>query len=142
MRLLPAFTNSDAHIFIKELMQSNEYLDITMKDNPYIEVCVKGIVNFPYVINSMSWEWIMNYLKIGKYDDFGINPNNRDILGTNYQFRVLKELIDNGYSISRVPFLREYMPHITIVVFFPFGKLVFCLKRNQQILDYLNSKGI
>lgn len=28
--------------------------------------------------------------KIGKYDDFGINPNNRDILGTNYQFRVLK----------------------------------------------------
>lgn len=63
MRLLPAFTNSDAHIFIKELMQYNEYLDITMKDNPYIEVCVKCIVNFPYIINSMSWEWIMNYLK-------------------------------------------------------------------------------
>lgn len=142
MRILPNFTNSDAHKFIKELMQNNEYLDITMKDNPYIEVCVKNVVNFPYFINSSSWEWIINYLKIGGHDDFGVNPNKRDILGTNLQTRILKELVDNGSSISRVPFLREYMPYITLIVFFPFGKLVFCIKRNQQIMDYLNSKGI
>lgn len=142
MRILPNFTNSDAHKFIKELMQNNEYLDITMKDNPYIEVCVKNVVNFPYFINSSSWEWIINYLKIGEHDDFGVNPNKRDILGTDLQSRFLKELVDNGSSISRVPFLREYMPYITLIVFFPFGKLVFCIKRNQQIMDYLNSKGI
>lgn len=142
MKLLPNFTNSDAHIFINELMQSNEYLDITMKDNPYIEVCVKSVVNFPYFINNKSWEWIINYLKTGKHDDFGINPNKRDILGTDCQTKVLKELIDKGYPISRVPFIREHMPHITIIVFLQFGKIVFRLNRNQQIMDYLISKGI
>lgn len=142
MRILPNFTNSDAHIFIKELMQSNEYLDITMKDNPYIEVCVERVVNFPYFINNMSLEWIINYLKTGRHDDFGVNPNKRDILGTDYQTTVLKDLVDNSYTVSRVPFIREYMPHITIIVFFLFGKLVFRLKRNTQIMDYLNSKGI
>lgn len=123
-------------------MQSNEYLDITMKDNPYIEVCVERVVNFPYFINNMSLEWIINYLKTGRHDDFGVNPNKRDILGTHYQTTVLKDLVDNGYTVSRVPFIREYMPHITIIVFFLFGKLVFRLKRNTQIMDYLNSKGI
>lgn len=123
-------------------MQSNEYLDITMKDNPYIEVCVERVVNFPYFINNMSLEWIINYLKTGRHDDFGVNPNKRDILGTDYQTTVLKDLVDNGYTVSRVPFIREYMPHITIIVFFLFGKLVFRLKRNTQIMDYLNSKGI
>lgn len=123
-------------------MQSNEYLDITMKDNPYIEVCVERVVNFPYFINNMSLEWIINYLKTGRHDDFGVNPNKRDILGTDYQTTVLKDLVDNSYTVSRVPFIREYMPHITIIVFFLFGKLVFRLKRNTQIMDYLNSKGI
>lgn len=142
MRNLPNFTNSDAHIFIKELMLSKEHLDITMKDNPDIEVCTERVANFPYFINNVSLEWIINYLKTGRYDDFGVNPNKRDILGTDYQTKVLKDLVDKGYPVSRVPFIREYMPHITIIVFFLFGKLVFRLKRNLQIMDYLNSKGI
>lgn len=54
----------------------------------------------------------------------------------------VKELIEQKYNIARIPFLRETEAYIKLRGLFRFGKLFFSIRRSDEFIDYLNSKGL
>ena len=55
---------------------------------------------------------------------------------------VVKGLIEQKYNIARIPFLRETEAYIKLRGLFRFGKLFFSIRRSDEFIDYLNSKGL
>lgn len=93
-----------------------------------------------YMITPDTWKWLVNYLQTGDYEDFGIFPS--DTSHTVTDLLCLKELIERKYNIARIPFLRETEAYIKLRGLFRFGKLFFSIRRSDEFIDYLNSKGL
>lgn len=102
----------------------------------------QGTTEIRYILNKRSWHWILNYLQTGDYEDFGIFPSDISRMAADTQLTCLKELIEQKYNIARIPFLRETEAYIRLKGLFRFGKLYFSIKRSDEFIDYLNSKGL
>lgn len=142
MIILPRLTNSETHTFIKGQMTQNAYMDVVLHTKPFIDVCFKNTDKLSYLLNKNSWEWVLNYLKTGENDDYWVNPNKTDILGSDFQCSILNQMIEQGESLCRVPSRTDYEPYINLIIFYPFGKLIFTIKRNEQTVNYLNEIGV
>lgn len=94
-----------------------------------------------YMLNTASWNWIINYLETGNPDDFRVFPLQEESL-PDFQTTVLKELVDKKYKIYRIPFLRETQPYINLIAVFKFGKIYFRIRLTHPIVEYLNSNNI
>lgn len=132
----------EAHNLLKDFMRLKMPLDIEMQDKPFINICTQRFSKFHYLINNESWQWIVKYLNTGECDDFRINPQANNIQGSNIQEVILKQLIGQKANIIRVPFIREYMTIIPLVALFPYGKLLFKIRRSNQFMDFLSNYNL
>lgn len=134
------YNNEIAHRQVKLLMMQHRQLYIQIKGDAWISC--KGFTGIIYFLNNQSWHWILNYLQTGDYEDFGIYPSDTSGIIADSQIACLKELIEQKCNIARIPFLRETEAYIKLRGLFRFGKIFFSIRRSDEFLDYLNSKGL
>lgn len=134
------FDNETAHRLVKRLMKQHKQLHIKLDEDSWISS--EGTTEIRYLLNKRSWQWIINYLQTGDYEDFGIFPSDISPIIEDTQTAYLKELIEQKCNIARIPFLRETEAYIKLRGLFRFGKLYFSIKRSDEFIDYLNSKGL
>lgn len=137
----PAHDNEAAHRQVKSLMKQNRILDIRL-DESFALVSTTAVTGLQYMLTPETWNWILNYLQTGDYEDFGIFPSNMSDMVNDFQRACLKELIEQKYNIVRIPFLRETTAYIKLRGLFRFGKLFFNIKRSDDFINYLESKGL
>ena len=130
--------NVAAHRQVLQLMKQHNHLDVYVKKDEIVISCF-GITRLKYKLNDNGWQWILNYLKTGCYEDYGVDP--LKVTDNDCESRV-KELVEQGSNIARVPFLRETETYIEICAFFRYGKLYFSIKRNDEFINYLISRGL
>lgn len=138
---VPSINNEIAHRQVKTLMKQNRILDIRL-DESFALVSTTAVTGLQYMLTPDTWNWILNYLQTGDYEDFGIFPSNRPDMINDFQIACLKELIEKGYNIARIPFIRETTAYIKLRGLFRFGKLFFSIKRTDDFINYLESKGL
>lgn len=134
------FDNETAHRLVKRLMKQHKQLHIKLDEDAWISS--EGTTEIRYLLNKRSWQWIINYLQTGDYEDFGIFPSDISPIIEDTQTACLKELIGQKCNIARIPFLRETEAYIKLRGLFRFGKIYFSIKRSDEFIDYLNSKGL
>ncbi len=134
------FDNETAHRLVKRLMKQHKQLHIKLDEDAWISS--EGTTEIRYLLNKRSWQWIINYLQTGDYEDFGIFPSDISPIIEDTQTACLKELIEQKCNIARIPFLRETEAYIKLRGLFRFGKIYFSIKRSDEFIDYLNSKGL
>lgn len=130
--------NEAAHRQIKLLMMQHNPLDICVKEEELSISCF-GITRLKYKLNDNGWQWILNYLETGCYEDYGVDPLKIEEIDSESR---VKELIEQGCNIARIPFLRETEAYIEICAFFRYGKLYFSIRRNDDFMNYLINKGL
>lgn len=136
-----AYDNEAAHRQVKLLMKQGKQLSIRVEDEIWIS-CL-GVTGLRYQVNDNSWQWILNYLQTGEYEDFGVYPSDVSRIGfEDFQESKLRELVDSQCNIACIPFLRETQAFVKLRGLFKFGKLFFSIRRTDQFLDYLNEKGL
>ena len=126
--------NVVAHRQVLQLMRQHNHLDICVKKEE-ISISCFGITRLKYKLNDNGWQWILNYLETGCYEDYGVDP--LKVADIDCESRV-KELIEQGSNIARVP-SETYME---ICAFFRYGKLFFSIRRNDDFVKYLIAKGL
>lgn len=134
------YDNETAHRQVKLLMMQHKQLHIQINGEAWISS--QGTTGIRYIFNRQSWHWILNYLQTGDYEDFGIFPSDITKTIEDTQTTCLKGLIEQKCNIARIPFLRETEAYIRLRGLFRFGKLYFSIKRSDEFIDYLNSKGL
>lgn len=131
--------NETAHRQVKMLMKQHRILDIRL-DESFALVSTAGVTGLQYMITPDTWKWLVTYLQTGDYEDFGIFPSGTS--GMICPTTCLKELIEQKCNIARIPFLRETEAYIKLRGLFRFGKFFFSIRRSDEFMDYLNSKGL
>ena len=104
------FDNETAHRLVKRLMKQHKQLHIKLDEDAWISS--EGTTEIRYLLNKRSWQWIINYLQTGDYEDFGIFPSDISPIIEDTQTACLKELIEQKCNIARIPFLRETEAYI------------------------------
>ncbi len=136
-----AYDNEAAHRKLKLLMKQGKQLNIQIKDEAWISC--QGVTGLKYQLNDDSWQWLLNYLQTGDYEDFGVFPS----YISKFSFEEskeskIRELVDNKCNIASIPFLRETQAFVNLRVLFKFGKLFFSIRRTDDFMDYLNENGL
>ncbi|MCD7940704.1 MAG: hypothetical protein LUH50_11945 [Bacteroides intestinalis] len=140
--MIPFTINNDiAHRQVKALMRQHRILDIRL-DESFALVSTTAVTGLQYMLTPDTWNWILNYLNTGDYEDFGIFPSNMSGIVNDFQINCLKQLIEKGYNIARIPFIRETTGYIKLRGLFKHGKLFFSIRRSDEFINYLESKGL
>ena len=139
-QLTPNAFNEKAHNQIKLLMRQKRILNIRL-DESFALISTQAITGIQYLLTENSWKWMVNYLKTGDYEDFGVFTSSA-ISDNDFQLVSLKRLIESGENIARVPFIRETQAFVKLRALFKYGKLFFSIRRTDDFMDYLNSKGL
>ncbi len=140
IQFTPTYNNEAAHRQVKLLMKQHKQLYIQMNGEAWISS--QGVTGIRYQLNVQSWQWILNYLQTGDYEDFGVFPSDISRMTADTQLTCLQELVEQKCNIARIPFLRETEAFVKLRALFRFGKLYFSIKRSDDFMDYLNSKGL
>lgn len=135
-----AYNNETAHRQVKQLMKQHKQLYIQVNGEAWISS--QGVTGIRYQLNKQGWQWLLNYLQTGDYEDFGVFPSKLSKICNGFQEDAVKELIEQKYNIARIPFLRETEAYIKLRGLFRFGKLYFSIKRSDDFINYLESKGL
>ena len=137
----PTYNNEAAHRQLKMMMRQGKQLSIRLEDEAWISS--QGVSGLRYQLNERSWQWILNYLQTGEYEDFGVFPSEISrFTYEGFQESKLKELVEGKCNIACIPFLRETQPFVKLRGLFKFGKLFFSIRRTDDFMDYLNANGL
>ncbi len=139
IRFATTSDNRIPHRQIKQLMMQRHILDIRV-DDAFALISCRAVTGIQYILNPESWNWILNYLQTGDYEDFGVSPS--AVFRPVFLTDGLKQLIAQGCNIARVPFLRETEAYIKLRALFRYGKLFFSIRRNEEFMDYLTDNGL
>ena len=136
-----AYDNEAAHRKLKLLMKQGKQLNIQIENDAWISC--QGVTGLRYQLNDDSWQWLLNYLQNGNYEDFGVFPS----YISKFSFEEskeskIRELGDNKCNVASIPFLRETQAFVNLRVLFKFGKLFFSIRRTDDFMDYLNENGL
>lgn len=128
------------HTTLKKLMEQDAYLYIRFnkQNSPCVYVSAKGIKEFAYYISPEAMEWIIRYLLHGECEDFGLNPENINILENDgleicLMFRFAKLGVQMAYN----PLIRENSGMIEAVAHFPHGSVYLRIRRCKEYLKQL-----
>jgi hypothetical protein len=136
-----AHDNEVAHRQLKLLMKQGKQLNIRVEDEALVSS--QGVTGLRYQLNEKSWQWILNYLKTGDYEDFGVFPSEiSKFTFEDFQENKLKELVETKCNIACIPFLRETQPFVKLRGLFKFGKLFFSIRKTDDFMDYLTANGL
>ena len=137
------YDNEGAYQTLQAMMNRKEQLIVkfyTDKDgNPCVWIESRRVAGFKYQLKSESYQGLMNYLYKGEVTDFDSNPAEADTLeeGADFQLMVLQALVSEGKTIQYIPLFRENPEYISAVLPCFKGKVMFRIKRTDEILDYL-----
>ncbi len=133
----PPYDNSSAHNQLKILMKQKKIIDVKVDNQSNVWISSYPVTRLRYQITDNGWKWIISYLKSGDYEDFGVNPSEVPVDMDFIKDEIKKMIEDPNINILRVPFLRETQARIKLIIPFPYGKLHFELKMNDDLLIYL-----
>ena len=137
----PIYNNEVAHRQLKLLMKQGRQLNIRVEDEAWVSS--QGVTGLRYQLNENSWQWILNYLQTGDYEDFGVFPSEISrFTFEGFQESKVKELVESKCNIARIPFLRETQAFVKLRGLFKFGKLFFSIRKTDDFMDYLNANGL
>ena len=137
----PTYNNEVAHRQLKLMMRQGKQLSIRVEDEAWISS--QGVTGLRYQLNESSWQWILNYLQTGEYEDFGVFPSEISRFAyEDFQESKVRELVDSKCNIACIPFLRETQPFVKLRGLFKFGKLFFSIRKTDDFMDYLNANGL
>ena len=137
----PAYDNETAHRQVKLLMIQRKRLHILVHAEEVYISCQK-LTGLRYLLNDNSWKWILNYLRNGDYEDFGIFPSKTHIVNRDFEEIKARELIEQKNDVATIPFHRETEAVISLRVLFKYGKLFFNIRRTDDFIDYLIKKEL
>ncbi|WP_075558622.1 hypothetical protein [Parabacteroides timonensis] len=144
------YNNMGAHNAAKLMMRKYENLTVqfkTGKDNfPYAWLESKSMAGFKLNLNQKELTWLMGYLKEGKTEDFGTEPENVEAYEKDkdydLQLAMFKHLVEGGKVLQFVPLFRETNGYITAYASYKKGKIIFRLKRTDDLIEYLAEKEL
>ena len=145
-----AYGNIGVHNAAKLMMRKYENLTVqfkTSKDNfPYAWLESQSMVGFKLILNQKELTWLMGYLKEGKAEDFGTEPEKVEAYkegeDSDLQMSIFKQLIESGKILQFVPMFRETNGYITAYASYKKGKIIFRLKRTDELVEYLTEKEL
>ena len=119
----------------------------TGKDNfPYAWLESKSTAGFKLILNQKELTWLMGYLKEEKTEDFGTEPEKveayKDGEDSDLQMSIFKQLIESGKILQFIPMFRETNGYITAYASYKKGKIIFRLKRTDDLMEYLTEKDL
>ncbi len=137
------YDNQGAYKTLRAMMNNKEQLAVkfySSKDGiPCAWIESKRVAGFKYELKSETFQGLMNYLENGSASDFDSNPNKADTLkeGADFQQMVLQKFVESGKTLQYVPLFRENPEYISAVLPCFKGKVMFRIKRTDEMLDYL-----
>ena len=137
------YDNEGAYQTLQTMMTRKEQLTVKFysgKDGiPCAWVESKRVAGFKYQLKSETFQGLMHYLTKGEVSDFDGNPAATDTLGegADFQLMVLQMLVNTGRTIQYVPLFRENPEYVSAVLPCFKGKVIFRIKRTNDMLDYL-----
>lgn len=134
------YNNEAAHRQVKLLMKQHKQLYIQVNGEAWISS--QGVTSIRYQLNAQGWQWILNYLQTGDYEDFGVFPSVTIQAMQRVPRGCGKRTNRTEIQYCKNPFLRETEAYIRLRGLFRFGKLFFSIRRSDEFIDYLNSKGL
>ena len=138
----PAYDNEAAHRQVKLLMMQRKRLHVLVHTEEVYISCQK-LTGLRYLLNDKRWKWILNYLRNGDYEDFGVFPSKvSHLINVDFKEIIIKELIKQGCDVATIPFHRETEAVISLRVLFKYGKLYFNIRRTDEFIDYLIDKKL
>lgn len=137
------YDNEGAYKTLQAMMNSKELLVVkfySSKDGiPCAWIESKRVSGFKYELKSETFKGLMNYLENGETSDFDSNPTKADTLdeGADFQQMVLQMFVESGKTLQYVPLFRENPQYLSAVLPCFKGKVMFRIKRTDEMLDYL-----
>lgn len=137
------YDNEGAYSTLQAMMNSKEQLVVkfySSKDGiPCAWIESKRVSGFKYELKSETFQGLMSYLESGNASDFDSNPTKADTLdeGADFQLLVLQMFVESGKTLQYVPLFRENPQYLSAVLTCFKGKVMFRVKRTDEMLDYL-----
>lgn len=137
------YDNQGAYNTLQAMMNRKEQLTVKFyvsKENiPCAWIESVHVAGFKYQLKTEAFTGLLNYLYSGEVIDFDTNPNETDTWEENsdFQFKVLKMLIEAGKTIQYVPLFRERLQYISAILPCFKGKVMFRINRSEDTLNYL-----
>ena len=144
---IKTYDNQGAYNTLLEMINRKEQLTVKFygsKDNiPCAWVESKRIAGFKYQLKTASFQGLLNYLFSGMADDFDKNPMEVDNIqeDEDFQFKVMQMLIASGKTIQFVPLFREKAEYISGILPCFKGKIMFRIKRTDDVLNCLRENN-
>jgi hypothetical protein len=141
------YDNQGAYNTLLEMMNRKEQLTVRFyngKDNvPCAWIESKHIAGFKYQLKTSSFHSLLNYLCKGTVEDFDQKPAEFDTIeeGEDFQLKVMEMLITLGKTIQFVPIFRERTETISGILPCFKGKVMFRIKRTEEVLNYLRENN-
>ena len=137
------YDNEGAYKTLQAMMNNKEQLVVKFynsKDGiPCAWIESKRVAGFKYELKSETFQGLMDYLNDGNALDFDSNPTKTDTLdeGADFQLLVLQMFVESGKTLQYVPLFRENPQYLSAVLPCFKGKVMFRIKRTDEMLDYL-----
>lgn len=137
------YDNQGAYNTLQAMKIRKEQLTVKFYVNKNNTTCAwiesAHVAGFSYQLKTETFKSLMNYLFTGEVTDLDSNPNETDTLEENidFQFEVMKMLIEAGKTIQYVPLFRERPEYISAILPCLKGKVMFRIKRTEDTLSYL-----
>ena len=137
------YDNEGAYKTLQAMMNNKEQLAVKFYSSkngiPCAWIESKRVAGFKYELKSETFQGLMDYLNDGNALDFDSNPTKTDTLdeGADFQLLVLQMFVESGKTLQYVPLFRENPQYLSAVLPCFKGKVMFRIKRSDEILDYL-----
>ena len=137
------YDNEGAYQTLQVMMKRREQLVVKFysgKDNiPCAWIESKRVQGFKYQLKTETFQGLMAYLTNGEVTDFDRNPAETDTLpeDADFQRMVLEQFIERNMTIQFKPLFRENPLYISGLRPCYCGKVIFQMKRSENLLDYL-----
>ena len=137
------YDNEGAYKTLQAMINTKEQLTVkfySSKDGiPCAWIESKRVAGFKYELKSETFQGLMDYLNDGNALAFDSNPTKTDTLdeGADFQLLVLQMFVESGKTLQYVPLFRENPQYLSAVLLCFKGKVMFRIKRSDEILDYL-----
>ncbi len=141
------YDNNGAYKTVLKMMSRGERLSVKYyksKDGKlaaWIES--PNVEGFKYLLDHSSYLGIITYLNTGVVTDFDSNPCEVETMGEDMdvQFEVMKAAIREGKRIQYTPLFREHPEYITAMLPCLKGKVIFRIRRTEEVLDFLRENN-
>lgn len=143
-----AYDNIGAHNAIKSIMLKGERINMQFGmdkegyDCAWIES--KTEAKFKYQLSDEGFFWLLAYMQKGEIEDYGVKPSQvtpEENIGVDFQLVMLQAFVECKFHVHCTPLFREVNGYISALASFANGKVIFKVKRTEELIDYLREKG-